>query len=66
MTRSAADAALVLGAMAGFDRRDSATVDRPVDDYVAGLGDSVAGLRIGVPTSYFTEGVQPDVESAWR
>jgi aspartyl-tRNA(Asn)/glutamyl-tRNA(Gln) amidotransferase subunit A len=66
MTRSAADAALVLNAMAGFDRRDSATVDRPVDDYTAGLATSLQGLRIGVPTTYFNEVLQPDVESAWR
>jgi aspartyl-tRNA(Asn)/glutamyl-tRNA(Gln) amidotransferase subunit A len=66
MTRSAADAALMLNAMASYDRRDSATVDRPVDDYSADLENSVRGLRIGVPTTYFNEILQPEVESAWR
>jgi aspartyl-tRNA(Asn)/glutamyl-tRNA(Gln) amidotransferase subunit A len=66
MTRSAADAALMLDVLAGFDRRDSATVERRVDDYAAGLDLSVSGLHIGVPSSYFTEFLQPEVESAWR
>ena len=46
--RSAEDAALLLGAMAGFDPRDSTSVDRPVDDYRAALNDSLEGLRIGL------------------
>jgi aspartyl-tRNA(Asn)/glutamyl-tRNA(Gln) amidotransferase subunit A len=66
MTRSAADAALMLTAMAGFDRADSATVDRPVEDFAASLDEPLRGLRIAIPTSYFTEPLQPDVESAWR
>lgn len=66
MTRSAVDAALMLNAMAGFDRADSASVDRPAEDFTADLARELRGLRIGVPTSYFTEPLQPDVESAWR
>jgi aspartyl-tRNA(Asn)/glutamyl-tRNA(Gln) amidotransferase subunit A len=66
MTRSAADAALMLNAMAGFDRRDSATVERPVEDFTASLNQRLNGLHIGIPTSYFNEHLQPEVESAWR
>ncbi|MBV8717543.1 MAG: amidase [Chloroflexi bacterium] len=66
MTRAAADAALVLNAMAGFDRADSATVDRPAEDFAAQLNEPLRGLRIGVPTTYFTEPLQPEVDSAWR
>ena len=66
MTRSAADAALMLNAMAGFDRRDSATVDRPVEDFTVSLNQRLNGLHIGIPTSYFNERLQPEVESAWR
>jgi aspartyl-tRNA(Asn)/glutamyl-tRNA(Gln) amidotransferase subunit A len=66
MTRSARDAALMLNAMAGFDRADFASVDRPVEDFLAELDVDLRGLRMGVPTNYFTEPLQPDVESAWR
>ncbi len=55
MARSAEDAAFLLGAMAGFDPRDSTSVDRPVDDYLAHLEDDLTGLRIGLPKEYFTE-----------
>jgi aspartyl-tRNA(Asn)/glutamyl-tRNA(Gln) amidotransferase subunit A len=60
--RSAGDAALMLGAMAGFDPRDSTSVDRPVDDYSATLDDSLEGLRIGLPKEFFGEGL--DARSA--
>ncbi len=57
ITRSAEDAALLLGAMAGFDERDSTSIDVPVPDYVAGLGASVAGLRVGIVRQHFDEGL---------
>jgi aspartyl-tRNA(Asn)/glutamyl-tRNA(Gln) amidotransferase subunit A len=60
MTRSAEDAALVLNAMAGFDERDSTSLDVPVPDYTAGLNDSLAGLRVGLPKQYF-EGLESGV-----
>ncbi len=53
MTQTAADAALMLQAMAGVDQRDSTSADHPVDDYMAGLEQSLAGLRIGLPREYF-------------
>ncbi len=62
--RSAEDAAIMLGAMAGFDERDSTSVDRPVEDYRAGLGDSLKGLRIGLPKEYFGEGLDAGVAAA--
>ncbi len=61
LTRSAEDAALLLGAMAGFDPRDSTSVDTPVPDYAATLGDDLAGLRIGLPREYFGDGVDAGV-----
>ncbi len=64
MTRSAEDAALVLGAMAGFDPRDSTSVDRPVPDYAAGLNASIKGLKIGLPKEYFGEGLDAGVQAA--
>ena len=60
-TRSAEDAALMLGAMAGFDERDSTSVDRPVDDYVAALQVPLEGLKIGLPKEYFGDGLDAGV-----
>jgi len=64
MTRSAEDAALLLQVMAGFDERDSTSVDRPVPDYSAGLNGSLEGLRIGLPGEYFSDGLDAAVGAA--
>ena len=64
MTRSAEDAAIMLGAMTGFDPRDSTSVDRPVEDYRAALGNSLKGLKVGLPKEYFGEGLDPAVGAA--
>ncbi|SJM92113.1 Asp-tRNA(Asn)/Glu-tRNA(Gln) amidotransferase subunit GatA [Crenothrix polyspora] len=61
MTRSAEDAAIVLQAMAGFDPKDSTSVDCAVPDYLAGLNTSLQGLSIGLPKEFFGEGLAPDV-----
>ncbi|MBE2295139.1 MAG: Asp-tRNA(Asn)/Glu-tRNA(Gln) amidotransferase subunit GatA [Phycisphaerales bacterium] len=57
MARTAEDCALLLGAMAGFDPRDSTSVDRPVPDYTAQLDRPLNGLKIGLPKEYFGEGL---------
>jgi len=57
ITRSAADAALLLGVMAGFDARDSTSVDEPVPDYRAGLDKPLAGLRVGIVRQHFDAGL---------
>src|SRR3984957_1571469 len=56
--RSAADAAIVLQAMAGFDPRDSTSVDEPVPDYPAMLNAPLKGLKIGLLREFF-EGLEP-------
>ena len=61
MARTAEDCALLLGAMAGFDPRDSTCVDRPVPDYVALLDRPLNGLKIGLPKEYFGEGLDGEV-----
>jgi aspartyl-tRNA(Asn)/glutamyl-tRNA(Gln) amidotransferase subunit A len=61
IARSAEDAAWLLTAMAGFDPRDSTSLERPLDDYVAELGASLEGLRIGLPREYFGSGLDPKV-----
>jgi aspartyl-tRNA(Asn)/glutamyl-tRNA(Gln) amidotransferase subunit A len=48
ITRSAEDAAIMLGAMAGYDPRDVSSIDAPVEDYRAAIGQSVSGMRVGV------------------
>jgi len=55
--RSAEDCAVVLGAMAGFDERDSTAVDEPVPDYAGSLTGDIRGLRVGVPAEYFADGL---------
>ena len=64
MARSAEDLALLLNVMAGFDPRDSTSLERPVEDYARALDQPIAGLRIGLPREYFAEGVEPDVARA--
>jgi aspartyl-tRNA(Asn)/glutamyl-tRNA(Gln) amidotransferase subunit A len=57
ITRTAEDAARMLGVMAGFDERDSTSIDEPVPDYVGELGDSVKGLRVGIVRQHFDAGL---------
>ncbi len=61
MARTAEDCALMLGAMAGFDERDSTSVERDVPDYSADLNNDLRGLKIGLPKEYFGEGLDPEV-----
>lgn len=62
--KTAEDCALLLNAMAGFDERDSTSVNEPVPDYTATLNDSIKGIRIGLPKEYFSSGLSNDVASA--
>jgi len=64
MTRSAEDAAIMLQTMAGFDGKDSTSVDLPVPDYRAGLNNNLEGLKIGLPKEFFGEGLNSDVATA--
>jgi aspartyl-tRNA(Asn)/glutamyl-tRNA(Gln) amidotransferase subunit A len=65
MARSAEDCALLLSAMCGPDPdRDSTSLDEPSENFSAKLGDSLQGLRIGLPKEFFGEGLAPDVRAA--
>ena len=64
LTRDVRDNAMVLAAIAGHDRRDATSVGRPVEDYLAGLEDGVAGIRIGLPEEFFGDGISADVKAA--
>ncbi|MBF7142850.1 MULTISPECIES: Asp-tRNA(Asn)/Glu-tRNA(Gln) amidotransferase subunit GatA [Pseudomonas] len=61
LARTAEDCALLLQGMAGFDPKDSTSIDEPVPDYTATLNDSLEGLRIGVPKEYFGAGLDPRI-----
>lgn len=64
LTRDVTDCAVILGAIAGHDPKDSTSVDTPVPDYMAALTGNIKGLRIGLPKEYFIEGLDPDVQKA--
>ena len=66
LTRTVADAALVLEVIAGHDPLDSTCASQPVPDYQAALTRGVKGLTLGVPKEYFVEGMDPEVERAVR
>jgi len=61
MARSAEDLALMLSAMAGFDERDSTSLQRDKEDYARDLNKPLAGLRIGLPKEFFAAGLSQDV-----
>ena len=66
LCKTAEDAALMTNVMAGLDKKDSTSIDKPVEDYTASLSDSLDGLKIGVPKQHFTEGLTAGVEQAIR
>ena len=63
---TAEDCAMLLSAMAGFDERDSTSIERPKEDFSRQLNDGIRGLKIGVPREYFGKGLAPDVAQAVR
>jgi aspartyl-tRNA(Asn)/glutamyl-tRNA(Gln) amidotransferase subunit A len=71
MAKSAEDCALMMNVMAGFDERDSTSLNHPKEDYTRGLakiqGDKpLQGLRIGLPKEYFADGLEANVDKVVR
>ncbi|MCP1203024.1 Asp-tRNA(Asn)/Glu-tRNA(Gln) amidotransferase subunit GatA [Acetobacter oryzoeni] len=66
MTRSVADAGLMLEAMAGFDEKDSTCSNRPVPAFSKAIGKSVKGLRVGIPTEYRSPNLPAEVVAMWE
>lgn len=66
IAKTAEDCAILLNMMAGFDTRDSTSVEREDEDFTRNLNAPLQGLRIGVPKEYFGEGLASDVEQAVR
>jgi aspartyl-tRNA(Asn)/glutamyl-tRNA(Gln) amidotransferase subunit A len=64
ITRTVPDAAVVLAAIAGYDRRDSTSVDVPVPDYLAATERGVEGMRVGLPREYFAESLSASIKTA--
>jgi len=64
MAKCAQDLALLMNAMAGFDPRDSTSLERPQEDYARELGVSLGGLRVGLPKEFSGEGIEPGVRRA--
>jgi aspartyl-tRNA(Asn)/glutamyl-tRNA(Gln) amidotransferase subunit A len=65
IAKTVRDAAIMLGAMAGHDPKDTTSVDAPVPDYEAALGKGIKGLRVGVPKEYRVEGMSKEIEDLW-
>ena len=66
MARTIGDAAIMLQAMAGFDPKDSTSVDLPVPDYAAALTGDIRGLRVGIPREYRVDNMPAAMEALWR
>jgi aspartyl-tRNA(Asn)/glutamyl-tRNA(Gln) amidotransferase subunit A len=66
MARSVRDTAILLGAMAGHDPRDSTSAPLPVPDYERALTGDVRGLKIGVPREYRVDGMPGEIETLWQ
>ena len=64
--RTVRDCAILLRSMAGFDPKDTTSVDVPVPDYEAALGRSVKGMKIGIPREYRVDGMADEIEALWR
>ena len=64
LAKDVRDCALLLNAIGGYDPKDSTSVNRPMVDYSAVLGESVRGMKLGIPREYFGEGLDPEVRAA--
>ena len=64
--RTVEDTAIMLRSMAGYDPKDSTSIDRSVPDYRAAVGRSIKGLRIGIPREYRVDGMSQEIDQLWR
>ena len=65
MARTVRDTAIMLGAMAGYDAKDSTSVNVPVPDYEAALTGDVKGMKIGIPKEYRLDGMPAEIDQLW-
>jgi aspartyl-tRNA(Asn)/glutamyl-tRNA(Gln) amidotransferase subunit A len=64
LTKTVRDTALIMNAIAGHDPQDSTSLNEPVPDYAAKLGNDLRGVRLGLPNEYMIEGIDPQVKAA--
>src|SRR5215468_7807566 len=64
LTKTVRDAALIMNAIAGHDPQDSTSLNEPLPDYAATLGNDLRGVRLGLPKEYMIEGIDPQVKAA--
>jgi aspartyl-tRNA(Asn)/glutamyl-tRNA(Gln) amidotransferase subunit A len=66
IARTVRDSAILMRSMAGYDPKDTTSVDREVPDYEAAIGKSVKGMKIGIPKEYRLDGMPAEIEKLWR
>lgn len=66
MARSVRDTAIMLEAMAGFDPKDSTSVNMPVPNFEAALTGDIRGLKVGIPKEYRTDAMSPEIDALWQ
>jgi aspartyl-tRNA(Asn)/glutamyl-tRNA(Gln) amidotransferase subunit A len=65
MTKTVEDCALMLEAMAGFDTKDSTSINKKKENYSTNLTDNIKGLKIGIPKEYRVDGMPKEIENLW-
>ena len=65
MTKTVRDAAIMLGAMAGYDPKDSTSANMAVPDFEAALSGDIHGLKVGIPKEYRMDGMDPEIQALW-
>ena len=65
MTRTVRDSAIMLRAMAGYDAKDSTSVDAPVPDYEKAMSGNIKGMKIGIPKEYRVDGMSAEIDELW-
>lgn len=66
MTKSVRDAAIMLGAMASVDEKDSTSAEIPVPDFEAALTGDIRGRKIGIPREYRVDGMPEEIDALWQ
>ena len=66
MTRTVRDSAIMMGAMVGYDAKDSTSADMPVPDFESALTGDIRGLKIGIPAEYRIDGMPAEIEKLWQ
>ena len=64
--RTVRDAAILLTSMAGYDPKDTTSVERPVPDYEAAIGKPIKGMKIGIPREYRVDGMAAEIDRLWE